>query len=151
VLDKAWMDTVGTHTGQHFFFVAEAIFPYLTEAQVKDVFLTLAERFPGSEITFDRIPSSLARLGGRWHPTLRTTRAQVRWGLTHSKALEAWSEDLRLIDEYRYLDGSKLFTGWSSVLRLLPSYWNGFKIVHYRLGVREREVLPVSQSKGMKV
>lgn len=140
VLDKAWMDIVGTHTGQHFFFVAEAIFPYLIETDVKNLFLTLAERFPGSEIIFDRVPSSLARMGGRWHPTLRATRAQVRWGLGESKALEAWSEDLCLIGEYHYLNSSKLFTGWSSSLRLLPSYWNGFKIVHYHLGVQKHVV-----------
>ncbi len=135
VLDYAWMDEVTARTGQHVFIVAEAVFPYLAENEVKGLLQRLKDRYPGSEIIFDGIPSILAGVGGRLHPNLWRTRAHVRWGLGPSKALEAWSGDIRLIGECRYyLERSRLFTGLRRPLRLLSFFFGNFKIVQYRLG-----------------
>jgi O-methyltransferase involved in polyketide biosynthesis len=135
VLDKTWMDAIKPGSGQRVLFVAEAVFPYVAESDVKDLFLTLKARFPGSEIIFDSIPPLLTRLS-RVHPALRKIRAQIqiRWGMGRSKALEGWGSGICLLGEYRYMDSSNMFAGWGSLLRLFSFFWNSFRVVQYRLG-----------------
>jgi O-methyltransferase involved in polyketide biosynthesis len=50
VLDKSWLDLVDVEAGQPVLFVAEAVFPYFEEVQVRSLFLILMDRFPGSEL-----------------------------------------------------------------------------------------------------
>jgi O-methyltransferase involved in polyketide biosynthesis len=135
VLDRTWLDAIKPVSGQRVLFVAEAVFPYIAGSDVKDLFLTLKARFPGSEIIFDSIPPLLTRLS-RVHPALRKIRAQIqiRWGMGRSRALEAWGSGIRLLGEYRYMDGSSMFAGWGILLRLFSFFWNGFRVIQYRLG-----------------
>ena len=53
VLDSAWLDTVSAHRQRPFLFLAEGVFMYFEEAQVKSLVLTLRDRFPGVELVFD--------------------------------------------------------------------------------------------------
>jgi len=53
VLDNVWLDTVSAHRQRPFLFLAEGVFMYLTEAQVKSLVLRLREHFPGAELVFD--------------------------------------------------------------------------------------------------
>jgi O-methyltransferase involved in polyketide biosynthesis len=53
-LDRAWMSEVGPTQGG--FVIAQGLFMYFTEAEVRSLLLELAERFAGGEIFFDVIP-----------------------------------------------------------------------------------------------
>ena len=50
VLEDDWLDTVSVHRRHPFLFLAEGVFMYFTEAQVKGLVLTLRNRFPGAEL-----------------------------------------------------------------------------------------------------
>src|SRR5512136_2726829 len=98
VLDSAWLEAVSTHPQRPFLFLAEGVFMYFEEAQVKALVLTLRDNFPGSELVFDAFSPFM-----RWGHNARVTRTRVgaylHWALKHGRDLEQWSEGIRLLDE----------------------------------------------------
>jgi methyltransferase (TIGR00027 family) len=89
VFDSTWLDKVGAHRPRPFLFLAEGLFMYFDEAQVKSLVLRLQEHFPGAELVFDAYSPFLM-----WSHNLRVTRkrvgAQLHWALKHPQDLEAW-------------------------------------------------------------
>jgi methyltransferase (TIGR00027 family) len=98
VLESAWLEAVSAHHQRPFLFLAEGVFMYFTEAQVKSLVLRLKERFPGAELVFDAYSPFM-----RWAHNLRVTRkrigAHLHWDLKHSQDLEGWGDGIRLLDE----------------------------------------------------
>ena len=53
VLEDVWLDAVKVHSPRRFLFLAETVFVYFTEAQVKSLVRTLRDQLPGAELVFD--------------------------------------------------------------------------------------------------
>lgn len=103
VQEDAWLEVVEAHRQRPFLFVAEGVFMYFTEAQVRSLVLRLKEHFPGAELVFDAYSPFM-----RWAHNLRVIRKRVGvrllWGLKHSQDLEAWGHQgtgggIRLLDQ----------------------------------------------------
>ncbi len=98
VLEPVWIETVSAHQPRPFLFLAEGVFMYFTQSQVKSLVLMLHECFPGAELAFDAFSPFM-----RWGHNVRVTRTRVgaylNWGLKNSRDLEQWSEGIRLLDE----------------------------------------------------
>ena len=79
VLDRDWMDTVEAHHKRPFLFLAEGVFMYFEEEQVKALVLTIKEHSPGAELVFDAFSPFM-----RWGHNVRVTRTRVgaylHWG-----------------------------------------------------------------------
>jgi O-methyltransferase involved in polyketide biosynthesis len=133
VLDKSWLDAADTKPGSPVLFVAEAVFPYFEEVQVKSLFLTLMERLPGSELVCDGFTPLLIWLD---NVTLATSKvaARLRWGLRHGRDPETWAEGIRLLDEWFYFDRPEPRLGAMAWMRYFPPFGRGVGIFHYRLG-----------------
>lgn len=131
VLDFSWMDKVAQRPGPYFF-LSEAMFPYLVEAEVRQLTLALRERFPGAELMFDGMPALMTRVS-RLHPALRQTRAaHVRWASNDSRVLEMWGVG-RLLADWRYYEQDEPRLGLYGVFRYIP-FLRDFRLLHYRLG-----------------
>jgi methyltransferase (TIGR00027 family) len=98
VLEDAWLEAVETHRQRPFLFLAEGVFMYFTEAQVKSLVLKLKERFPGAELVFDA-DSPFMRLAHNLRVTRKRIGAHLHWDLKHSQDLEGWGDGIRLLDE----------------------------------------------------
>lgn len=132
VLDYAWMNKVHVQPEQRVFLVAEAVFPYLAQQDVKTLLLRLACTYPGSEIIFDSVPPVFAKFGGRWHPNLWHTKARICWGMGQAQTVEGWSKDICFLGQYPYyLEKSRHRNRFS---RLFSFFFKQFKIVHYQIG-----------------
>jgi len=104
LLENAWLEAVEAHHQRPFLFLAEGVFMYFEEAQVKSLVLRLKEHFPGAELVFDAYSPFM-----RWAHNLRVARtrigAHLHWDLKHSQDLEGWgsasgtSTGIRLLDE----------------------------------------------------
>lgn len=98
VLESAWLEIVSAHRPRPFLFLAEGVFMYFEEAQVKSLVLRLHEHFPGAELVFDAFSPIM-----RWGHNIRVTRTRVgaylHWGLKHGQELERWGEGIRLLGE----------------------------------------------------
>ena len=132
VLDLAWMDLVGGDASRPCLFLAEGVFPYFGEAEVRQVVLALQKRFPGAELVFDAMTPFMAWLHSR-HPAINKLHTHL-WGLRRGQDLETWSPGIRLLDEWFYFDRPEPRLGSTKLLRFVPLLNRGSSIVHYRLG-----------------
>ena len=98
VLDGAWLEAVETHRGRPFLFLAEGVFMYLQEAQVKSLLLTLRDHFPGAELVFDCYSPTHVWVNNFQVTTLGHV-AGTQWGIWHGQKLEGWGDGIRLLDE----------------------------------------------------
>jgi O-methyltransferase involved in polyketide biosynthesis len=104
VLEDAWLETVEAHRPRSFLFLAEGVFMYFTEAQVKSLALRLKEHFPAAELVFDAY-SPFMRLAHNLRVIRKRVGAHLNWDLKHSHDLEGWGHadpaggGIRLLDE----------------------------------------------------
>jgi O-methyltransferase involved in polyketide biosynthesis len=131
--DPAWLDVVSVHKPLPFLFMAEGVFQYFKEAQVKSLFLTLRERFPGAEFVCDaNSPFAV------WVDNLRYSRtklgAHFYWGLKEGKDVENWGEGIKLLDKWGYFDHPEPRLAHVYWLRYIPIFANISRIYHFRLG-----------------
>ena len=57
MLEDVWLDAVKVHSPRRFLFLAETVFVYFTEAQVRSLVRALRDRLPGAELVFDAFRS----------------------------------------------------------------------------------------------
>lgn len=133
VMEFAWMDRVAQHPGPYFF-LAEGVFPYLAEDELKSLMLALRDRFPGAELMFDVLPALMMQMI-RLHLAIRQTRAvQVRWATNDSRAPEKWGVGRLLADWRCYEQDEPRLGWWCKVFRHIP-FLRDFKVLRYRLGM----------------
>jgi O-methyltransferase involved in polyketide biosynthesis len=128
VLEPAWLEAVRAHRGRPFLFLAEGVFMYFEEAQVKSLVLTLREQFPGAELVFDGWRPFEIWLGNR------VLGGLLRWGFLRGQELEGWGDGIRLLDEWGYFDRPEPrlapFRWMAPLFRLLKP----MRVFHFRLG-----------------
>jgi O-methyltransferase involved in polyketide biosynthesis len=95
-LDESWMDHIDASRG--LFVTAQGLLMYFREPDVRRLFVTLLERFPGVELMFDTIPRwfSEKTLKG-FHKTKHYQAPAMPWGIDHGeieRTLRAWSPRL---------------------------------------------------------
>jgi len=138
-LDRAWMDTVSAHHQRPFLFLAEGVFMYFEEAQVKSLVLTLSDHFPGAELVFDAFSPFM-----RWGHNVRVTRTRVgtylHWALKHGQDLERWSgaggaggAGIRLLDERFPFQYPEPRMRRALKMRLFPFLATAVGVFHYQL------------------
>ena len=91
VFDSAWLDTVSAHHQRPFLFLAEGVFMYFEEVQVKSLVLTLRGRFPGAELAFDAF-SPFYSWANNLRVTLTKVGARSYWAMKRGQDLERWSD-----------------------------------------------------------
>ena len=133
VLDLTWPDEV-QHTPA--LFIAEGLFIYFDESDVKTVLTALAERFPQSEMLLEVIGRSMAQ-NTQDYQGVASTHATFRWGIRHAERIANWHPkihyltDISIYDRYqaRWLDLPIKWGASLADLRNTPS-----RIVHLRFG-----------------
>ena len=133
VFDPAWLDAVSIPAGQPALFLAEGVFPYFEEAQVKSLVLTLMKRFPGAELVCDALTPFMVRLHNLKLATSKVG-ARLHWGLAHGRDPENWRAGIRMLDEWFYFDRPEPRLGAANLMRYCPPLAKGVGIFHYRLG-----------------
>jgi O-methyltransferase involved in polyketide biosynthesis len=133
VFDDGWIGEVSQYKPRPFLFLAEGVFPYFEETNVKVLFLKLRECFPGSELVCDaHTPFVL------WADNLQLAYAKVKarlhWSIKQGKDVEAWCEGIRLLDEWNYFEDDEPRLRAYRWARHVPAIAKSSGIFHYRLG-----------------
>jgi O-methyltransferase involved in polyketide biosynthesis len=102
VLDAGWMVTVRQSPGPYFF-VAETVFVYLKEQEVRAALAQIAENFPCVNIAFDTI-SRRALDGANKDHARRKLDARFTWACEDPREIEGWNIGLRLADPRTMVD-----------------------------------------------
>ena len=133
VLDNAWLEAVSAHRPRPFLFLAEGVFMYFKGAQVKSLVLMLHDRFPGAELVFDAYSPIHV-----WRHNLQTSTSKfsfpAHWGIWRGQELEGWSDGIRLLDEWGYLDSNEPRLDSIRWLSPIESLARTIRIYHFQLG-----------------
>lgn len=101
VLDDDWLEAVEVHARRPILFVAETVFVYFSEAQIKLLVFKLRDHFPGAELVFDGWRPFEIWLGNR-HLSGSPFAGLMQWGLWNGKELEKWGNNIHLLDEWNF-------------------------------------------------
>lgn len=133
VFDDGWREEVSQFKPRPLIFLAEGVFPYFEEAQIKSLFLKLRDGFPGAELVCDA-HTPFVIWTDNLQLALSKVSARLRWGLKHGKDVESWGEGLVLLDEWFYFDDPEPRMHLYRWMRLIPLVAKSTGIFHYRLG-----------------
>lgn len=134
VLETDWLDAIGQPKGP-VLIVAEGLFMYLKEPELRTLVARLAERFPGAELLFEtnsplshRGGNSAMRRGG-----LLGIQVQLGSGLWHGRELENWVPGLRWLENWCYFDYHPDRWGPMALCSVVPFLRSMLRIEHVRL------------------
>jgi O-methyltransferase involved in polyketide biosynthesis len=133
VFENRWMDIVKGHIQGPCLFIAEGVFPYFEEAQLKSLVLKLLDRFPGAELVCDAHTPFVI-----WTDNLQLLfsrmSARLHWGLKQGQDVESWGKGISLLEEWFYFGTDEPRVRPYRWMRRIPLLGKSTGIFHYRLG-----------------
>jgi len=137
VLEDVWLEAVKVHSQRPFLFLAENVFVYFMEAQVKALVLRLRDHFPGAELVFDGWTPFFVWLGNRQLSSSKFA-GLLHWGFWRSQALEGWGEGVHMLGQWGFFDQPEprmdSFRWIAPIFRLFKP----MRIFHFQLGKAAR-------------
>ena len=141
VLDHDWMNALDRYDDRRYIFLAEGLLMYFPPAEVKRLVITLATRFPGSELVADLFNGRWLRPPWRSWVTRKMQRqlhfdreASFEFGLDSPNEMATWHPRIHFLDEWSLLDAHERKLGPLRWLRHIPLARLAQYIVHYQLG-----------------
>ena len=102
ILDSAWVAAVSLSPGPHFF-VAETVFVYLAEQDVKAALAQIARCFPRAAIAFDTVGDRAVAHANKDHAS-RGLEGRFVWSCADPTQIERWQIGLRLVESLTLAD-----------------------------------------------
>jgi len=133
VFEDVWLDVVKEHFQRPFLFLAENVFVYFTEMQVKSLVLRLRDQFPGAELVFDGWTPIFVRLGNLQLSSSKFA-GFLHWGFWRSKALENWGEGIHLLSQWGFFDQPEPRMDPYRWLAPIFRLFKPIRIFHFQLG-----------------
>lgn len=125
VTDDSWLDKLDKEDfGKPALIIAEGLLMYLTEAEVKGLFLKLRDTFFNSTFIFDAYSKTTAKYATAQR-SLKKTGASIRWGVDLPQEIEAFGEGIRFMQK-KYLTEYDL-RGLSGYYRFMFRFAGHFK------------------------
>ncbi len=118
VLDTAWIDALAVRESDSVLLLAEGLFCYFTEAELKSLLRSLVDRLPDAQLVFQSISPEFVQQQHRV-PAINSTQAVFRWGIESGRELESWDSRIKFIDEWAFIDQHPARWG----LLRLARYW----------------------------
>jgi O-methyltransferase involved in polyketide biosynthesis len=135
VFDLAWLKLVSHHRPRPFLFIAEGVFPYFEEAQIKSLVQTLQKEFPNAELVFDAHTPFVI-----WADNLRLAstkvKARLHFALKHGRDVESWGAGVHMLEEWFYFTDDEPRTRAYRWMSRIPLLGKSTGIFHYQLGAR---------------
>jgi O-methyltransferase involved in polyketide biosynthesis len=88
VNDLRWLDGIGTVENEALV-IAEGLFMYLSENEIKSLLNALKSKFGSYTIIFDAY-SKLTAKSSKYHPSLKKTGATIKWGVDDPQEIEGY-------------------------------------------------------------
>lgn len=104
IFDYSWLDEIKSQ-GKPLLIVAEGLFMYFEENDLKELFNKLTERFPNAEILFESVaPMMVGR--SKQHDAVKHTngKAEFKWGIKDGKIIENWNTKIQYINQWAFFD-----------------------------------------------
>ncbi len=140
VLNYAWMDRLKERHPGPFLFLAEGLFMYLPQEDVKKLVIEMHKTFPGSELACEMANSVIQRTPLRQIAKYKM-RKQLRLGknafyssgISDGKEVERWAHGIRFLDDWSYFDVNEKKPALYRMMRHIPLFRKMQWTVHYLL------------------
>lgn len=134
MFDRSWIDEIkGNHPDAQFIVVAEGVFMYFEEEQIRPLIVRIAESFGPGELHFD-VTSPWGAKNSHRHEAVKKTNAVFKWGVRDDRDIEQWVPNLQYLGSTNYFSFNKKRWGMVGVLsRVLPLLRNAFRMAHYEI------------------
>jgi len=120
VFDISWFDDVDTE-GRETLLIAEGLFMYFEERELKPLFARIAERFSGGRMLVEVQGPGIVGKSRRHDSLSRLHNApEFKWGTSDSRDLTRWSPSIELAEEWRFFDHRLDRAGMLGLLMRLP-------------------------------
>ena len=141
VFDFAWLEAVKENRQRPFLFMAEGVFPYFEEAQIKSFVSRAQKEFPGAELVFDAHTPFVI-----WADNLQLAfskvSARMKFALKHGRDVETWGDPstslrtggIRMLEEWFYFGTDEPRVRPYRWMHRIPLMGKSTGIFHYRLG-----------------
>ena len=133
IFNQAWVKRVGYHPTKSYLFIAEGVFPYFTEEQVKSLFMLFMREFPGCELVCDGMSPLMVRIHNLELSSSKVA-ARLGWALKDGRQPETWAGGIHLLADWYYFDRPEPRLGIFQLMRYIPPLAKGVGIYHYQLG-----------------
>ena len=117
VLDYSWMEDLKPFNDSFLFF-AGGLVMYFPEQEIKGLFTTMAEQFPGSELVFDTISKRSLYYANKTLKASKMENAVMHWGVDDISVVGEWSSYLQFVDTFALFRGIRMKKGFPCRLRL---------------------------------
>jgi len=123
VLDHVWMDQIQAE-GKAVLILAEGIFMYLPEQEVKNLVLALQKRFPDSELVCEL--TNRTWVEGLWGKMAQLkmqrrlkmeSQSAFQFGVDSPQELETWGPGIEYHEMWFYMDENHPKLGWFRIFR----------------------------------
>ena len=126
VFNYSWIDDI--NVTEPVLIIAEGIFMYLTEHEVKDIIDKLARAFKGAEMLLETTPASLVKQNEK-QDFIRDQyqiTARLQWGIKKGKDMEKLNSHIKFIGDWHYFNYHK--DRWKIIrwLSLIPTFKERF-------------------------
>tara|TARA_Y100001934_G_C12224513_1_gene712343 strand:- start:322 stop:744 length:423 start_codon:yes stop_codon:yes gene_type:complete len=133
--ETEWFEQVQPTDG--LLFLAGGVFVYQTEAQMKEFFIALADRFESCELFFDAMSPLAVNMAKKMvlkKGGMSTSDDADGWGVKSAKSLEKWDERIRVIDTVPMYQGVKTGIPLTTKVKLFVPDLLGFAMMmHLRI------------------
>jgi O-methyltransferase involved in polyketide biosynthesis len=133
VHEDAWQEAMRVHSQRPFLFLAENVFVYFMQAQVKLLVLTLRDQFPGAELVFDGWKPFFVWLGNRQLSNSKFA-GLLHWGFWRSRALEGWGDGIHMLSQWGFFDQPEPRMGSFRWIGPIFRLFKPMCIYHFQLG-----------------
>ena len=139
VLEDAWLEAVKVYSQRPCLFLAETVFVYFIEAQVKSLVLRLRDRFPGAELVLDGWRPFEIWVGNRYLSPSKFA-GLMQWGLWNGREIEGWGAaspsgaGIHLLDAWGFFDQPEPRMGAYRWMAPLFRLFKPMRIFHFQLG-----------------
>lgn len=123
----AWVEKVKSH-GKPVMFIAEGVFMFFNEAQVKELFNKICDEFPEAKIVFDML-AYFAYGKAHKHEAMKLMKNVPRfdWSVLDSKEVEKWNSRIHLENEVYMSDALRGRLNWIvKLMYKIPSVYQKF-------------------------
>lgn len=138
ILDFTWIDQIQKSSNQPLMVVMEGVSPYLSEAENRQLILTLRDRLAPAEVILDVLNRRMAKKS-KTHDTVSKINAEFKSGFDAGKELEVWGSGIVLKDEIysltQFANYPERLPLWARYIRflLVPLFKNSARILHLQL------------------
>ncbi len=134
MFDLSWVQDIRErHPQASVLVMAEGVFMYFTENEIRSVLEQIARFLSPGELVFDACTNFGCKMSSR-HDTVKYTNARFQWGLNNDAQPEKWASNLHLQNVSYYMDKEKhRWDSMSRVMSFIPIFSKAFKMLHFKM------------------